>query len=203
MSARATRATDELTRAGIAFRVLAYEPPERHGVDRDERPAWGRDAAAALGVDEGRVLKTLVATVDGRPVVAIVPVARSLDLKALAAALGGRRADLAEPADAERATGYVVGGISPIGVRRRLAAVLDVGAMAHTTILVSAGRRGLQVELAPATWHGRRARSWRRSPASKPDAPSACLRGHVMASVSPAMPAFGRAVTLPPSESRV
>ena len=150
MSARATRATDELTRAGIAFRVLAYEPPERHGADRDERPAWGRDAATALSVGEDRIFKTLVATVDGRLALAVVPVASALDLKALATALEGRRADLAEPADAERATGYVVGGISPIGVRRGLPAVLDVGAMAHTTILVSAGRRGLQVELAPA-----------------------------------------------------
>jgi Cys-tRNA(Pro)/Cys-tRNA(Cys) deacylase len=150
MSARATRATDELAKAGIPYRVLEYEAPERHGAARDERPAYGLEAAAVLGVDPARLFKTLVAIVDGRPVVAIVAVDGTLDLKALAAVLGGRRADLADPAEAERASGYVVGGISPLGLRRRLPAVLDVGATAHTTILVSAGRRGLQVELAPA-----------------------------------------------------
>jgi Cys-tRNA(Pro)/Cys-tRNA(Cys) deacylase len=149
MSARATRATDVLTKAGIPHRVLEYESPERHGTARDERPAYGRDAAAALGVDEGRIFKTLVASVDGRLALAIVPVAGSLDLKLLAAALGGRRADLADPAEAERATGYVVGGISPIGGRRMLPTVLDGSAAGHPTILVSAGRRGLQIELAP------------------------------------------------------
>jgi Cys-tRNA(Pro)/Cys-tRNA(Cys) deacylase len=100
-------------------------------------------------VDPARLFKTLVAMVDGRPVVAIVPVGGTLDLKALAAAFGGRRADLADPAEAERATGYVIGGISPLGLRRRLPAVLETSATAHATILVSAGRRGLQVELAP------------------------------------------------------
>jgi len=150
MSARATRATDELAKAGIPYRVLEYEAPERHGAARDERPAYGLEAAAALGVDPARLFKTLVAMVDERPVVAIVPVGGTLDLKALATALGGRRADLAEPAEAERATGYVIGGISPIGLRRRLPAVLDASAMAQGSILISAGRRGLQVELAPA-----------------------------------------------------
>jgi Cys-tRNA(Pro)/Cys-tRNA(Cys) deacylase len=150
MSARATRATDELAKAGIPYRVLEYEAPERHGAARDERPAYGLEAAAALGVDPARLFKTLVALVDGWPVVAIVPVGGTLDLKALATALGARRADLAEPAEAERATGYVIGGISPLGLRRRLPAVLDASARAHATILVSAGRRRLQLELAPA-----------------------------------------------------
>jgi Cys-tRNA(Pro)/Cys-tRNA(Cys) deacylase len=149
MSARATRATDVLTKAGIPHRVLEYESPERHGTARDERPSYGRDAAAALGVDQDRIFKTLVASVDGRLALAIVPVAGSLDLKLLAAALGGRRADLAGPAEAERATGYVIGGISPLGLRRPIPAVLDAGSAAHPTILVSAGRRGLQIELAP------------------------------------------------------
>jgi Cys-tRNA(Pro)/Cys-tRNA(Cys) deacylase len=149
MSARATRATEELAKAGIAFRVLEYESPERHGPDRDDRPAYGREAAAALVVGEDRIFKSLVASIDGRLALAIVPVGGSLDLKALATVLGGRRADLAEPAKAERATGYVIGGISPLGGRRRLPLVLDAGAMAHAAILVSAGRRGLQVELAP------------------------------------------------------
>jgi Cys-tRNA(Pro)/Cys-tRNA(Cys) deacylase len=101
-------------------------------------------------VDPGRVFKTLVAAVDGRLVAAVVPVSGELDLKALAATLGGRRAALADQAEAERATGYVVGGISPLGGRRRLPTVLDASAAAHPTIFVSGGRRGLQVELAPA-----------------------------------------------------
>jgi Cys-tRNA(Pro)/Cys-tRNA(Cys) deacylase len=150
MSARSTRATEALARAGIPFEIRDYEPPERHGAARGERPAYGLDAAAALGVDPARIFKTLVADVDGRLALAIVPVDRTLDLKALAASLGGRRAALADPAEAERATGYVVGGISPIGGRRALPAVLDEAAAAQATILVSAGRRGLQVELAPA-----------------------------------------------------
>ena len=149
MSARATRATDALSKAGIPYRVLEYETPERHGAARDERPEYGLEAATTLGVDPARIFKTLVAMVDGRPVVAIVPVAGTLDLKGLAAALGARRADLADPVEAERATGYVIGGISPLGLRRRLPAVLDASAAAQVTILVSAGRRGLQVELTP------------------------------------------------------
>lgn len=149
MSARGTRATDELARAGVKFRTHEYESPARHGAARDERPAYGPDAAAALGIAPDRICKTLVAIVDGKAVLAIVPVGRSLDLKRLAAALGGHRAEIAEPRDAERATGYVVGGISPIGVRRRLPAVLDESVLAHPTIFVSGGRRGLQVELAP------------------------------------------------------
>ena len=149
MSARGTRATEELARAGIAHVVHAYEAPGRLGVARRERPAYGREAAAALGVNEVRIFKTLVATVDGRLALAIVPVAGELDLKALAGALDGRRADIADPAEAERATGYVIGGISPLGSRRRLPTILDESAADHETILVSAGRRGLQVELAP------------------------------------------------------
>ena len=137
-------------RLGVAHAVHEYEPPERHGDARRERPPYGRDAAAALGIDPKRICKTLVATVDGAPVLAIVPVNRTLDLKRLAAALGGHRAVLAEPVEAQRATGYVIGGISPIGGRRRLPAVLDDAVLAHATILVSAGRRGLQVELSPA-----------------------------------------------------
>jgi len=149
MSARGTRAIEELRRLGVANRVHEYAAPERHGVARGARPAYGLEAAAALGVEPDRIFKTLVASVDGHLALAIVPVAGSLDLRALAAALGGRRADLAPPAQAERATGYVIGGISPIGVRQRLPAVVDASAVRHETVLVSAGRRGLQVELAP------------------------------------------------------
>jgi Cys-tRNA(Pro)/Cys-tRNA(Cys) deacylase len=96
------------------------------------------------------VFKTLVARVDGRLTVAVVPVSRQLDLKALAAAADGRKAAMADPADAERSSGYVRGGISPLGQRKALPTVVDESALAFGTVLVSAGRRGLQVELAPA-----------------------------------------------------
>jgi Cys-tRNA(Pro)/Cys-tRNA(Cys) deacylase len=112
--------------------------------------SFGLEAAQALGLEPARVFKTLVVDVDGRLVVAVVPVHRSVDLKALAAAVSGKRAVMADPAAAERATGYVVGGISPLGQRRRLPKVVDASALAWPTVLVSAGRRGLDVELAPA-----------------------------------------------------
>jgi Cys-tRNA(Pro)/Cys-tRNA(Cys) deacylase len=150
MTALGTRATDLVRRAGIEHRVHAYEPTARHGRDRDARPSYGLEAAASLGIDPGRIFKTLVASVDGRLVLAVVPVDRELDLKALADVTGGRRAEMAAPAAAERATGYVVGGISPIGTRRALPVVLDATASAQPTLLVSAGRRGLQLELAPS-----------------------------------------------------
>jgi Cys-tRNA(Pro)/Cys-tRNA(Cys) deacylase len=150
MAAGATRAIDELARAGIAHTIHEYAPHEPGGPDRGRRTAWGEDAAAALGVDPARIHKTLIAAVDGRLAVAVVPVAAALDLKAFAGALAGRKAGMADPVDAERATGYVRGGISPLGQRRLLPTVLDAAALGHATILVSAGRRGLQVELAPA-----------------------------------------------------
>ncbi len=112
--------------------------------------SYGHEAAEKLGVDPERVLKTLVATVDGELAVAVVPVARSLDLKALADALGGKRAAMADASDAERATGYVTGGISPLGQRRRLPTVVDASALRWESVYVSAGKRGLQISLAPA-----------------------------------------------------
>jgi Cys-tRNA(Pro)/Cys-tRNA(Cys) deacylase len=145
-----TRALDAVRAAGVAHVVHEYEAPGPVSPrDRDRRPRYGLDAAAALGVDPARVCKTLVASVDGRLAAAVVPVALELDLKALAAALGGRRATLAEPAEAERATGYVVGGISPLGQRRVLPVVVDASVEGLATIHVSGGRRGLQLELAP------------------------------------------------------
>jgi Cys-tRNA(Pro)/Cys-tRNA(Cys) deacylase len=111
--------------------------------------SYGLEAAEALGVEPERVFKTLLADVDGALTVAIVPVDTQLDLKALAAAVGGRRAAMAEVARAERATGYVAGGISPIGQRRAHPTVLDASAREHGTVLVSGGRRGLDVELRP------------------------------------------------------
>jgi len=111
---------------------------------------YGREAADALGVDPATVFKTLVSDVEGRLVVAVLPVISRLDLKAVAAAVGVKRATMADPALAQRTTGYVLGGISPLGQRKRLATVLDASAHGHDRILVSAGRRGLELELAPA-----------------------------------------------------
>lgn len=149
VSPAGTRAIELVRRAGIAHEVHHYEPAERHGAARGTRPAYGREAAAALGVDPDRIYKTLVASVDGRLVLAVVPVAGELDLKRLADAFDARRAELAEPAAAERATGSVIGGIGPLAPRRPLPVVIDSGASEHRTILVSAGRRGVQLELAP------------------------------------------------------
>jgi Cys-tRNA(Pro)/Cys-tRNA(Cys) deacylase len=150
VSAGATPAIDIVRRAGVVHTIHEYELPERHGRDREARPSYGLEAAAALGVEPGRMFKTLVANVDDGLVLAVVPVDRELDLKRLAAAVGGRRAVIADPAAAQRATGTVVGGISPIGSRRPLAVVADVSILDHETVFVSAGRRGLQLELVPA-----------------------------------------------------
>jgi Cys-tRNA(Pro)/Cys-tRNA(Cys) deacylase len=142
-AAPGTPATAALTRAGVPFTTHAY--------DHDPASAsYGIEAAEALGVPPGRVFKTLLADVDGRLTVGVVPVSGQLDLKALAAAAGGKRAVMAEPAAAERVTGYVVGGISPLGQRKRLPTVVDASALEFQTVFVSAGRRGLEVELAPA-----------------------------------------------------
>lgn len=138
MAGRETPATAAARRAGIRFRVHEYE-------HRSDSPSFGLEAAEKLGVDPARVFKTLVAKVDARLAVCVVPVACQLDLKAI-----GKRPTMAEPGEAERATGYVVGGISPLGQRKRLATLLDASALEHETIFVSAGRRGLEVELAPA-----------------------------------------------------
>ncbi len=137
-----TAATKALTAAGVDFRLRPYQHDPA-------APSYGREAAEALGVAPERVFKTLVAEVDGTLGVGVVPVDRSLDLKALAAALGGKRAVMAEHAAAERATGYVLGGISPLGQRRRLRTVIDASAFDHDTVLVSGGRRGLDVEMSP------------------------------------------------------
>jgi Cys-tRNA(Pro)/Cys-tRNA(Cys) deacylase len=121
-----------------------------HPYDHDPRAeGYGEEAAAALGVAPQQLFKTLIAAIDGRLVCAVVPVAGRLDLKALAAAVGGKRAGIADAAAAQRATGYVVGGISPLGQKTRLPVVVDVSAQALPTVYVSAGKRGLQVELSP------------------------------------------------------
>jgi Cys-tRNA(Pro)/Cys-tRNA(Cys) deacylase len=142
-----TPATVALDRAGVAHTLHPYRHDPRAVAAGG---SYGLEAAEALGIDPARVFKTLLASLDGRLVVAVVPVAGQLDLKALARALGGSRAVMAEVAVAERATGYVAGGISPVGQKRPLPTVVDESATAYDTILVSAGRRGLDVELAPA-----------------------------------------------------
>lgn len=137
-----TPAINAAKKAGIAFRIHEYE--------HDPGAAsYGLEAAEKLGIPADRVFKTLVAEVDGRLTVAIVPVRTSLNLKALAAALGAKRAEIAEMAQAERSTGYVAGGISPLGQKKRLPTVLDESATSFETIYVSAGRRGLEIELRP------------------------------------------------------
>ncbi|NPC95366.1 Cys-tRNA(Pro) deacylase [Nocardioides sp. zg-DK7169] len=141
-STGATPATVALTRAGIAFTLHPYEHDPR-------AESFGLEAAAALGLDPAQVFKTLLAEVDGTLAVAVVPVSGQLDLKALARALGGSRATMAAPAAAERATGYVVGGISPIGQRRAHPTVVDESALEHPVVYVSGGRRGLDLGLAP------------------------------------------------------
>ncbi len=140
----ATPAVRVLERAEVAHTLHPYDAG--HPADQGH----GEAAVAALGADPRQVFKTLVTRVDGVLTVAVVPVSGALDLKALAAAAGGRRAGMADPSDAERATGYVVGGISPLGQRRALPTVVDSSALDFATVLVSAGRRGLQVELPPA-----------------------------------------------------
>jgi Cys-tRNA(Pro)/Cys-tRNA(Cys) deacylase len=139
----ATPATAALKQLGIPF--VEHEYPHDAAVS-----GFGLEAASVLGVDPERVFKTLMADADGALVIGIVPVSGKLDLKALAAALGAKKAAIADPALAERRTGYVVGGISPIGQKTRLATVLDETAELFDTIFVSGGRRGFDIELAPS-----------------------------------------------------
>ena len=143
MAGRGTAATIALERAKIPFTLHEYAHDPRHG-------SYGLEASEALGIPPERMFKTLVAAVDGALAVGVVPVHRQLDLKALAAAVGGKKAAMAEVAAAERATGYVAGGISPVGQKRRLPVVVDSSALTLGTMFCSAGRRGLEIEIAPA-----------------------------------------------------
>jgi Cys-tRNA(Pro)/Cys-tRNA(Cys) deacylase len=142
VAGRGTTATIALERARIPFTVHEYAHDPRH-------ESFGLEASEALGVPPERVFKTLIADVDGSLVCAVVPVVGELDLKALAAAVSGKKAAMADVTAAERATGYVAGGISPVGQRKRLRVVLDASAMDGATMFCSAGRRGLEIELAP------------------------------------------------------
>ncbi|MBC6448362.1 Cys-tRNA(Pro) deacylase [Actinokineospora xionganensis] len=142
MAGRGTPATSLLVKRSITHRLHSYE--------HDPRESYGLEAASALGVSPDRVFKTLLAEVDGVLTVGVVPVVHQLDLKALAAAVGGKRAKMADVALAERTTGYVAGGISPLGQRKRLATVVDASALGFETMFCSGGRRGLEIEIAPA-----------------------------------------------------
>lgn len=138
-----TPAVDALKRAGVAFSLAEY-------VHDPRSTSFGLEAAQALGIPAETVYKTLLARVDGkRLVVGIVPVSGSLNLKALAKSVGGKRAEMAPVTDAERATGYVAGGISPFGQKRRHETVLDASALEQAIIHVSGGRRGLEIGIAP------------------------------------------------------
>ena len=139
---RTTRATQALEAAGVAFTVHSYT------YDPDA-PRVGLQAAEALGEDPGRVLKTLMAEVDGKPVCVVVPSDQEVSMKKLAAAFGGKAANMMRPADAERLTGYHVGGISPFAQKKRVPVAIDQTALAETSIYLNGGQRGLQIELDP------------------------------------------------------
>ncbi|MET4901114.1 Cys-tRNA(Pro) deacylase [Paenarthrobacter sp. CC6] len=143
LTSQGTPATAALAAAGVPFVLhpYAHDPAAS---------SYGLEAAEVLGIDPDRVFKTLMVDVEGKLAVAIVPVSGNLDLKAAAAALGSKKAAMADPKAAERRTGYVLGGISPLGQRQPSPTVLDESALVFETILVSGGRRGLDIELAPA-----------------------------------------------------
>lgn len=146
-SQSSTPALRALADAGLSYKVHAFENSLAAGDH-----GFGKAAADALGVDEERVFKTLLLAVHGaaiRHAVAVVPVSGSLSLKAMASALGAKRVDMLDTTTAERLTGYVVGGISPIGQKTRLSTVIDTSAFDHETIFVSGGKRGVDVELTP------------------------------------------------------
>jgi len=142
MAGRGTPATALLASQRVSHTVHTYDHDPRHA-------SYGTEASETLGLSPARVFKTLVAEVDGALTVGVVPVGTQLDLKALAAAVGGKKAKMADVAAAERATGYVAGGISPLGQRKRLPVVLDASATNFDTIFCSGGRRGLEIELSP------------------------------------------------------
>jgi Cys-tRNA(Pro)/Cys-tRNA(Cys) deacylase len=142
MSAKATPATRAAQRAGVAFSVHEY-------AHDTAVVAYGAEAVERLGLDPQRVFKTIVVRAADAHAVAVVPVATEVDLKAVAGALGAKQAVLADAGDAQRLTGYVVGGISPLGQKRALPTVIDASANSFPTVFVSAGRRGLEIELAP------------------------------------------------------
>ena len=139
---KTTRATQTLTKLGVAFTLHAYDyDPEADSI--------GLQAAAALGAEPRRVLKTLMAEVDGRPVCVIVPSDREVSMKKLASAFGGKAAKMMRPADAERLTGYHVGGISPFGQKKRVPVAMEVSALGEAKVFINGGQRGLQIQIDP------------------------------------------------------
>lgn len=139
---KTTRATDHLKKAGVAFSVHSYDyDPNADSI--------GLQAAQALGEPPSRVLKTLMTLVDGKPVCVIVPSDDEVSMKKLAAAAGGKSAEMMKPAEAERVTGYKVGGISPFGQKRRVPVVMEEAALAHDYVFMNGGQRGMQVKLDP------------------------------------------------------
>ncbi len=139
---RTTRATLALQQAGVAFTVHTYDyDPNAERI--------GLQAAEAMGADPGGVLKTLMVQVDGRPACVILPSDREVNLKKLASALGGKAAQMMKPADAERITGYHVGGISPFGQKKRVPTLIEESGLAHSQVFINGGQRGLQVKLSP------------------------------------------------------
>lgn len=139
---QSTPATTLLNRCHVSYRLHTYTPEARAG-------SYGAEAAEVLGLPPQRLFKTLIAELDGRLIVAVVPVSAQLDVRGLATAMGVKKCRMAAVADAERATGYVTGGISPLGHRKSLPVVIDVSVRDFDTVFCSAGRRGLQLELAP------------------------------------------------------
>lgn len=139
---KSTRATLALTQAGVTFTTqeYAYDPHAQH---------IGLQAAEAIGVSPDLVLKTLMTLVDGKPVCVVVPSDREVSMKRLASAVGGKSAQMMPPAEAERVTGYVVGGISPFGQKKRVPVVIEEQALRHAQVFVNGGQRGLQIHLAP------------------------------------------------------
>jgi Cys-tRNA(Pro)/Cys-tRNA(Cys) deacylase len=139
---KTTRATQALTQLGVAFTLHAYD----YDPDAD---SIGLQAAAALGAEPRRVLKTLMAELDGKPVCVIVPSDCEVSMKKLAGAFGSKAAKMMRPADAERLTGYHVGGISPFGQKKKVPTAIDETALTHVTVFVNGGQRGLQIEIDP------------------------------------------------------
>lgn len=139
---KTTRATQALQQAGIAFTVHAYDyDPNAERI--------GMQAAEAMGADPNSVLKTLMVLVDNKPACVVVPSDREVNLKKLASALGGKAAQMMKPADAERVTGYHVGGISPFGQKKRVPTLIEESAFIHAQVFINGGQRGLQVKLGP------------------------------------------------------
>lgn len=139
---KSTRATQTLTKLGTAFILHSYDyDPDAESI--------GLQAAEALGIAPQRMLKTLMAEVDGKPVCVVVPSDKEVSMKKLAAAFRGKSAKMMRPADAERITGYHVGGISPFGQKKRVPTAIEQAALAETTVYLNGGQRGLQIEIAP------------------------------------------------------